>query len=187
MSPASTGTEPGGNGSMSSLGKARARLRVTAINAGIGRLLIGTADQEEDGQDQMNGDDRCDHQRGNLAADGSQVQEIDQLHLTKSRGADAASTVGVNRYPPERTVLIMLESCGSVSILRRMRLTSTSIERSNEPALRPCVRSSRLSRDKTRPGRSQKARSRSNSADVIETRAPAGLRNSRRRKSIRQP
>src|ERR1700723_3939164 len=135
----------------------------------------------------MNGDDRCDHQRGDLAADGPQVQDVDQFHLTPSRGAEAASPGGVNRYSAEPTVLIMLESCGSVSILRRMRLTSTSIERSNEPALRPCVRSSRLSRDSTRPGRSQKARSRSNSADVIATRAPAGLRSSRSLKSIRHP
>src|SRR5258708_3814205 len=59
-------------------------------------------------------------------------------------------------YPPERTVLIMVASWGSGSILRRIRLTSTSMLRSKEPALRPWVRSSRLSRDSTRPGRSQK-------------------------------
>src|ERR1700722_19056715 len=81
----------------------------------------------------------------------------------------------------------MVASCGSGSILRRIRLTKTSMLRSNEPALRPCVRSSRLSRDSTRPGRSQKVRSRSNSALVIATRAPAGLRSSRSLKSIRQP
>src|SRR5246127_4326328 len=149
--------------------------------------LVHPVGKEEDGEDQMQHQDRDDHQRRDLSADGLEVQKLKLLHGQTFATGATASTLGVKTYPPERTVLISVASCGSGSILRRMRLTSTSIERSNEPALRPCVRSSKLSRDSTRPGRSQKVCSRSNSALVIATRAPSGLRSSRRRRSICQP
>ena len=59
--------------------------------------------------------------------------------------------------------------------------------RSNAPALRPCVRSSSWSRDRMRPGRSQKVCSKANSASVSATRALSGLLSSRKVRSIRQP
>ena len=56
--------------------------------------LIGPMDQKDRGDDQVNGDDRCDHECGDLPADPVQVEKAEQVHGQPSLAT--ALTVGVN-------------------------------------------------------------------------------------------
>ncbi len=72
----------------------RGKLRVTAVDRGIGRLR--PAEEEGCGEDQVDRDDRGDHQSGDLPADVLQVQEAHQPHDGLSAGIGSGSTAGVN-------------------------------------------------------------------------------------------
>ena len=108
--------ESGGRLSMSSCGNARAisanscgrsaagrraeqldrggKLAVPAIDRRI--ELVGPMDQKGRGDDQMDRDDRGDHQRGDLSADPPQIEKAEQLHAGRCGGDRDASTSGVN-------------------------------------------------------------------------------------------
>ena len=83
----------------------------------------------------MGKNDRGDDQEGNLAGNafGNDFAE---------KCCHAEFTSGVNRYPPDRIVLISIGSRGSTSIFWRSLLMRTSMLRSNGAAARPWVRSS---------------------------------------------
>ena len=85
---------PVGGGSRAKKQHRRGKLRVTPIDRRIG--LVRPADKKDRGEDQVNGDDRGDHQGRDLAADIPQVQKIGQLHDGPLMGIVIASTDGVN-------------------------------------------------------------------------------------------
>ena len=70
------------------------KLAVAAVDRRIG--LVRPVDQKGRGDDQVNGDDRGDHQRRDLSADTPEIEKAEQLHDRPSAGAVTASTVGVN-------------------------------------------------------------------------------------------
>ena len=70
-------------------------LAVSAVERWID--LVRPVDQEGRGEDQVDGDDRGDHQRRDLSADTPEIQKPCQLHDQPLAGVVTAFTVGVNK------------------------------------------------------------------------------------------
>lgn len=69
-------------------------LTVSAVDRRI--ELVRPMDKKGCGEDQVNCDDRDDHQRRDLSADSLQIQKTEQLHDQPFAGGVTVSTVGVN-------------------------------------------------------------------------------------------